>query len=403
MKITEVRTIVVEEYPNLTWVEVVTDEGLRGLGETFFGPDAVTAYIHETAAPYLVGKDPLQIERHWKELYGYYLRFGGSGAETRGASAIDMALWDILGQAAGLPLYELLGGRTRKSIRAYNTCGGYGYARKPIKGAIDNRDWSNTADAPGPYEDLDAFLHRADELALSLIDEGFTAMKIWPFDDYAVSSDGATISNADVDRGLEPFRKIRDAVGMKIDVALEMHSRWTLTAAKRIARAVEPFEPMWFEDPLRIDNFDALAEFARATRIPTIASELIAGKANFRALLEKHAVGYVMFDFGWVGGITEARKIAAMADAHHLPVAAHDCTGPVNLAVGVHFAVSQPNAMLQEVVRAYYSTWYGDLVTVLPRLEAGELLPIEGAGIGLSLQPGIAERADADVRTTTAR
>jgi L-alanine-DL-glutamate epimerase-like enolase superfamily enzyme len=157
---------------------------------------------------------------------------------------------------------------------------------------------------------------------------------------------------------------------------------------------------MWFEDPLRIDNIDALATFARSTRIPTIASELISGKAGFRPVLESGAFGYVMFDFGWVGGITEARKIAAMADAYHLPVAPHDCTGPVNLAVGVHFGVSQPNAMLQEVVRAYYHDWYGELVTALPRLDRGYLAPIEAPGIGTRLQPGIAQRADATVRVS---
>lgn len=401
MKVTEIRTLYMEEFPNLSWVEVITDEGVAGIGETIFGPDAVTAYIHETAAPYLLGKDPLQIERHWRELYGYYLRFRGLGAETRGASAIDIALWDILAQSSGKPLYELLGGRTRERIRAYNTCGGYGYARKPIVGTLDNQNWSNIGAGTGPYEDLEAFLHRPDELAVSLLEEGYTGMKIWPFDEYAVATDGNSISYEDLEKGSEPFRKIRDAVGMKMDIALEMHSRWNLTAAKRIARAVEVYEPMWFEDPLRIDNIDELAEFARSTRIPTIASELVSGKYGFREILEKHAFGYIMFDFGWVGGITEARKIAAMADAYHLPVAPHDCTGPINLAVGVHFGVSQPNAVLQEVVRAYYTDWYQEIATELPELERGFMRPTESPGIGTTLQPEMWSRPDATVRSSS--
>ena len=401
MRITAVRTISVGEFPNLTWLEIETDEGITGTGETFFGPEAVAAYVHETAAPYLIGKDPLHIERHWRELYGYYLRFGGLGAEQRGASAIDVALWDILGQSAGLPLHTLLGGRTRDAIRAYNTCGGYGYARRPIAGSLDNADWSNFGTAGGslgPYEDLEAFLHRPGELAESLVDEGFTAMKIWPFDTLAEPTDGTSLLPGDIDRGLEPLRKIRDAVGDRIDVALELHSRWSLPAAKRIARAAEDLEPMWFEDPLRVDSLSALVDFARSTRVPTIASELLSGKAVFRELIESHAFGYVMFDFGWCGGITEARKIAAMADAAHLPVAPHDCTGPINFAVGVHFGVSQPNAVLQEVVRAYYSDWFGELATDLPRLDRGLLYPLEGSGIGTRLQPEVTLRSDAAVR-----
>ena len=399
MKIKEVRTLTLREFPNLVWVEIATDEGLVGTGETFFGPEAVSAYVHETAAPYLIGKDPLQIEKHWTELYGYYLRFAGLGAETRAASAIDVALWDLLGQAANLPLYELLGGRTRPSITAYNTCAGYAYARRPIKGILDNTEWSNIGQ--GPYEDLDGFLNRADELACGLVEEGFTAMKMWPFDEYATASGGNRISLSDLNRGLEPFRKVRKAVGTKLEIALELHSRWALTPAQRIAQAAEEFEPLWYEDPLRMDNLGAVADFARSTRIPTIASELISNKFNFAQLLEMHVLGYVMFDFGWVGGISEARKIAAMADAYHLPVAPHDCTGPINLTVGVHFGVSQPNVVYQEVVRAYLSTWFGELVTGLPRLDKGQLYPVERPGIGIALNPDLWKRADAITRTTS--
>jgi galactonate dehydratase len=400
MKIVEIRTISLDEYPNLIWVEIQTDEGLVGTGETFFGPESVHCYVHESAAPYLLGKDPRDIELHWRELYGYYLRFGGLGTETRGASAIDNALWDILGQTAGLPLYALLGGRTRPSVRAYNTCAGYQYARKPIKGTLDNQQWFNVGSGVGPYEDLEAFRSCADELAHSLLEEGFTAMKIWPFDELAVATDGQAIPLTELDKGLQPFRKIRDAVGNRIEIALELHSRWTLTAAKRIARAAETYEPMWFEDPLRIDHVGVLADFARSTRIPTIASELLASKSSFAQVIATHAFGYIMFDFGWVGGITEARKISAMAEAHHLPVAPHDCTGPINFSIGVHFGVSQPNVVLQEIVRAYYSSWFGALVTELPRLERGYLYPLEKPGLGTALQPGIARRTDARVRVS---
>lgn len=399
MKITQVRTLILDEFPNLVWVEVTTDEGLVGTGETFFGANSVVAYIHEDAGPYLLGKDPLQIERHWRSMYGYYLRFRGLGAETRGASALDVALWDIFAQSSGKPLYSVLGGRTREKIRVYNTCAGYGYVRKPIVGQLDNREFSNISNQ-GAYEDLEAFLNRADELAASLIEEGYTAMKIWPFDQVAEPTEGQWITPQGIEQGLEPFRKIRDAVGMKIEVALEMHSRWNLTAAKRIARAAEEYEPMWFEDPLRIDNIDELAAFARSTRIPTTAGELVAGKYGFRELFEKHVFGNIMVDFGWCGGLTEAKKIAAMADAYHLPVAPHDCTGPINLAVGVHFSVSQVNVHIQEIVRAYYSDWYPRLSTELPRLDRGYLWPTESPGIGTRLQPEVWKRADAKVVIT---
>src|SRR6266542_4341897 len=255
----------------------------------------------------------------------------------------------------------------------------------------------------GPYEDLDAFLNRADELALSLVEEGYTGMKIWPFDAYAHASDGMYISPSDLDRALEPFRKIRRAVGNKIDIMVEFHSLWNLTAANGIAHALEQFEPFWYEDPVRVDGLTALAEFARRTRVPVCSSELLASRWGFRDLLAQVPVGVVMFDLCWVGGLSEGRKIAAMAEAWHLPVAPHDCVGPVTLTANVHLAVNAPNALIQEIVRASFFSWYRELVTDLPKVERGYIYPLQGPGLGTRLQPGVEKRKDATVRTTVAR
>ena len=225
MKVSQIETLRLGEFPNVLFVLVHTDEGLIGLGETFFGARVVEAYVHETIAPYLLGQDPLRIDRHADQLYGY-LGYQSSGAETRGNSALDIALWDIFGRATGQPLYQLLGGKSRDAIRTYNTCAGYRYVREAPRQEVDN--WGlpeQTAEATeGPYEDLDAFLNRADELAESLLSQGITGMKIWPFDPYAEASGGHYISDADLQKGLEPFRKIRETVGMKMDVMVEFHS-----------------------------------------------------------------------------------------------------------------------------------------------------------------------------------
>ncbi|SVE33526.1 uncharacterized protein METZ01_LOCUS486380, partial [marine metagenome] len=240
-------------------------EGISGLGETFFGVKAVEAYIHETAAPKLLGRDPLEIERISLDLTPY-VGFSGSGAETRGRSAIDVALWDIFGKVTEQPVFQLLGGLARKKIRTYNTCAGYRYVRN--RPDWDTSDWGLESPSEGPYEDLDAFLNRPDELALDLLGQGITGMKIWPFDHAAKDSDGYYISSESLDRCLEPFRKIRKAVGDKMDIMVELHSLWRLPAALKIAEALEPYNPYWYEDPVRMDSLPALARFAEATRVP---------------------------------------------------------------------------------------------------------------------------------------
>jgi len=395
MKVTRIETIRLDEFSNILFTRVYTDEGVVGLGETFFGARAVETYIHETVAPYLIGKDPLEIDRHARGLYGY-VGYRSTGVEMRGNSAIDIALWDLFGKASGQPLYQLLGGKTRDGIRIYNTCAGYRYVRGQPRQAVAN--WGIGAEvSQGPYEDLDAFLFRADDLALSLLEQGVTGMKIWPFDPYAEQSGGHYISAADLDRALEPFRKIRDAVGNAMDIMVEFHSLWDFPTARLICAELEPFKPCWYEDPVKSDNIDVLAELARSTRVPIAASESLATRWSYREVLERNAAGIVMVDLSWTGGISEARKIAHLAEIYQRPVMFHDCTGPVVLAASTHLSVNAPNALIQETVRAFYSGWYGELVTALPRIEGGMIFPATGSGHGIELLPELTSRADAHV------
>ena len=400
LTVTALETIQLGEFPNVLWARIYTDQGLVGLGETFFGPNAVAAYLHDSVAPYLIGKAALDIDLHSRRLSGY-LGFNSTGAEARGNSAIDLALWDLFGKATNLPVYQLLGGLSRDRLRIYNTCAGYRYIRAAPFQAVDNWGLPN-AGAGGPYEDLDAFLNRADELARSLLDQGISGMKIWPFDPYAEASGGHSISAADLRSALEPFRKIREAVGDAMDIMVELHSLWDLTTAKRIAAALEEFNPYWNEDPIKMDNQAAVAELARSTRVPICASETLSTRWSFRELLEQRAAGIVMLDVSWCGGLSEARKIAAMAEAYQLPVAPHDCTGPVVLMASVHLSMNATNALIQETVRAFYTGWYTELVTRLPKIEHGYVYPPEGPGLGTELVPGLEQRGDATVRISRA-
>lgn len=402
MKITRIETIAAESSPNMLWLQIHTDEGLVGLGETLFGPAAVAAHTHETIAPYLLGKDPRDIERHYQTLSST-MAHRAMGVETRAVSALDMALWDIFGQSVGLPIYRCLGGPVRDRIRIYNTCAGYDYGvrHRKVEGSAFSSHWGLRQNE-GPYEDLVAWLEqgRAGDVARSLLDMGITAMKIWPFDQFADETNGQHITPAQIERGLEPFRQIRDAVGMRMEIAVEFHWRWNLQSAIRIAEALEEVKPLWYEDPIRMDNADALATFARSTRVPTTASETLATRFAFRELLEKRAVGIVMIDPGWCGGISEARRIAALAETYHCPIAPHDCTGPVQFAVGTHLCLATPNAMIQEGVRAFYRGWYEDVVTTLPQVEGGYVSVSEAPGLGMQLQPAFLARPDVTIRAS---
>jgi galactonate dehydratase len=401
MRVRRIETVRIDEFPNLVYILLHADDGRFGLGETFFFSEAVETHVHAVLADYLLGADPAQIERHAAALRGY-VGAAASGAETRAASAVDIALWDLRGKVLGQPLCDLLGGRSREQIRTYNTCAGERYVRagQALSQSVSN--WGLPAGrATGAHEDLEAFLDRPGELARSLIDDGITGMKVWPFDPYAEATMGHDISARELSLALEPIRKVRETVGQTIDLMVELHAMWDVAAACRIVDALAEFDLFWIEDPVRGTSPDALAEVQRATQVPIAAGETLAGLADFRDMLARDAARIMIFDVGWVGGITAARKVAALAEAHERPIAPHDCTGPVVYAAAAHLSVHLPNAILQESVRAFWDGWYRDLVTALPEIEQGMLSPPSGPGLGLELRPEVFERSDVHIRSTT--
>jgi L-alanine-DL-glutamate epimerase-like enolase superfamily enzyme len=186
-----------------------------------------------------------------------------------------------------------------------------------------------------------------------------------------------------------------------MDIMVEFHSLWRLVPAMTIARALAPFDTFWHEDPIKMDSLGSLKRYAEASIAPICASETLGSRAAFRDLLETGVAGIVMLDLSWCGGLSEARKIAAMAEAWHLPVAPHDCTGPVVLAASTHLSLNAPNALVQESVRAYYRTWYRDLVTAVPEVKDGMITVPPGPGLGLELLPDLLKRNDATIRSSS--
>ncbi len=360
--------------PNWVWVRVHTDSGLVGLGETYPRNEVEASMVHSTIAGLLLGRDPRDIERIWADLYRTFDFQVTGGAEMRALSAIDLALWDLLGKALGQPVYRLLGGKSNSEVRLYNTC------------------------FPHKYD----FTKEPDKIMRELIDRyGIKAIKIWPFDRAALRNQHEYITGADLEEGLYPVRLLRDKFANEIEILMEFHSGWDLTSAIRIAKALEPYRPMWLEDMLLPGNFEQYRQLAEATSIPLTLSERLAGRMQFLRLLESRAARYVMFDVTWCGGLSEARKIANMAEAFELPVAPHTAGGPLLFYASTHLATALTNLAIQESCQVFYeSTW--------PTMLSNPLVPKDGAvrvpelpGFGMEIKPEVWTHPAAVTRATT--
>ncbi len=367
MKITKIETIRVAEQTQVIWVQVHTDTGLIGLGETWYAPTVVEAAIHDWFGPLVIGRDPASIERHWEAMFRLSDHAGYGGAEMRAISAIDIALWDLKGQVAGLPIYELLGGAVRKKIRVYAT-------GMPYEGAAD--------------------------VARALLDEGIVAMKGGPTIPLAIASDGQFLSPKELNLALKPIRDIRDAVGMDMQIANDAHGKWALPVAIRIAQAMDPYEMMWQEDLMPLLNPEALARLQAATEAPICISERLLTRWQLRHFIENGSARIVMPDLIWTGGISETYKIAILASAHQVPFAPHDATGPVNIFACSHICYCSPNAMMQEHVPAYFKGWYREFVDPNLDIREGFLHASENPGLGTRLKQNVRDRSDASIRVS---
>ena len=392
MKITQVETIRYPAQPNILWVRLHTDTGLVGLGETYYLPGAVESVVHDMIVDFLVGQSPFDRERIWDAVFSWANFFGYAGAEMRALSAVDIALWDLLGQATGQPIYNLLGGACRSEIAIYNTCVN-----------------------AGRFRDQDGFLEKPAELARDLLSHGIKAMKIWPWDQFApqlkgrvpmgpagwsaVGPSGAYISAQNIEKGLRSVRQIRDAVGSEMEILIEGHSRWDLNCAIRIARALEPFDVLWMEDMIKPDNAADLRRLAESTSVPLSVSERLITRFAFRDVLESKAARIIMPDLIWTGGITEGHKIAILADTYHLPIAPHDCTGLVTLFANMHLCAASPNAMILETVRSFYQGgWYEQAYTHGIEIESGIAKIPQRPGLGTQLRQSLLEDKAIQVR-----
>ncbi|MGI9481257.1 MAG: mandelate racemase/muconate lactonizing enzyme family protein [Hyphomicrobiales bacterium] len=400
MKITAIRTIRTDARPSVIWVEIDTENGLTGLGETWFGAGAVEADIHERIAPLILGGNASEIDALNKKMRPY-VGFAGTGAEMRALSAVDVALWDIAGKAAGKPLHALLGGACREKIKVYNTCAGPDYVSKTSEVKPGNFGLPGEGGKARTYEDLDAFLNRADELASDLLSTGISSMKIWPFDFAAGAADGMDISAADLKMALAPFEKVRKAHGNTMRLKAELHGLWSLPAAQKICSALEPLEIDWVEDPVWMDRFTDLSALGASTSAPLAGGETLGGLGQIRSALEAEALSTLIVDVTWGGGITFGREAAALAGKYSKPIAFHDCSGPVTLVGSTHLALSCQNVNEQEIARAFYYGWYHEYVDALPQIEKGFITVPNGAGLGLTLAPDLVNRKCVSVRTSS--
>ena len=358
MKITEIRTIPVSRY---LFVQVYTDEGITGLGESgAWGYLEASEQAVETFKRYLIGQDPLRIEHHWQYLYRWsHFR----GAAIMGAlSAIDIALWDIAGKHFGVPSYQLLGGKCRDKARVYFH----------VKGATTEELVQGCVDAKA---------------------QGFTAVgHLTPFLDSSRDLPYFKTHAQKMRDAIDTVRQYREAVGNEVDLCIEIHRRLTPSEAIVLARGIEAFHPFFYEDPILPDSFDAMALVAENIHIPIATGERLHTIYEFEALLSRGAVQYVRPDVCMAGGISHSKKIAALAEAHHVGVVPHNPLSPVSTAACLQLAACIPNFALQEYPTGEQVPPKSEIVKSPIRLEDGFLIIPDAPGIGIELAEDAQDR-----------
>ena len=375
MKIKDLKVFIVGNPPPsfggryFIFVKLIADNGIEGVGEVYcdsFGPRAMTAMIEDVFGRYVRGTDPFHIESLWRKVYssGYSQRPDPSLVGV--LSGIEIALWDILGKALEKPIYELIGGKVHEKLRSYT----YIY--------------------PEPGED-ESIYHNAElsaERAAQYVKQGFTALKFDPVTPYT-AFDPRQPSLEALDRAEKFCRLLREAVGSKADLLFGTHGQFTASGAIRLAKRIEPYDPLWFEEPTPPEMPEEMALVARGTSIPVATGERLCTKYEFSRVLENRAASILQMALGRVGGIWEAKKIAALAETHYAQIAPHLYCGPIEAAANIQYAASLPNFLILESIRTF-GGFYAELLNKPIRWEGGYVIPPSEPGLGIELNEKVA-------------
>ncbi len=371
MKVTGIQTILLDNIQpyrggsKWLFIKLTTDEGIVGLGERVTGGArnlaSQIALLDDLCEQFVIGESPFQVERIWQRMFASRHDYRHPGMDSTPAiSAIEMALWDIIGKATNQPIYNLLGGQYHEKLRAY--------AYMPSEGI-----WENPA--------------RAGEVARQLVAEGYTACKIDPFSpSFPLPRD---IPLKMLRHAAKIFRHIRDAVGDELEVGIGTHGQFSTAGAIRAAKIFEEYYPAWFEEPVPPENVEEMARVAAQTSIPIAAGERLATKYEFARLIEKQAAGIIQVDVGQCGGILESKKIAAIAEAHYALIAPHMYVGPIAAAAAIQLDTCSPNFLVQEYnVNELHSEIFVEPI----RVENGYITPPSGPGLGVELDEAVVKR-----------
>ncbi len=403
MKITRLKTAVVEGNFDWTFVRLETDTGLHGLGECFFAP-GLTAMLRDLE-PVILGEDPRDVRRLFRKLQWAASGAGSvAGCVYNAITGIEAALWDIVGQALGAPIYQLLGGKFRDQVRIYADCHG-GEGLESLDSVLRSRaaSWANDngshkpsdyfgSDGDKPTASPEMYAKRAAEMAA----QGFTALK---FDidvpnPHRRDRHNRSLGNEELDYMLSLIAAARKAVGLSVDIAVDCHWRFNLADARRIAAGCEPFKLLWLEDALPPWSVDGFRELKLSSNTPISTGENLYLFEGFRSLIQKECLSVVSPDLQKVGGLTEARRIAEYADSYNVGLAPHNISSPIGTMASAHFCAAMPNFLALEYHASEVPFW-DDLVA--DRSEAGlinngYITVTEKPGLGITLNEEVARR-----------
>ena len=380
MKITELKTFIVGNPPPyhggryFIFVKLTTNTGITGIGEVYtasFGPNALKAMIDDVFEHHVLGSDPFQIETLWRNVYGRGYSQRPDISLMGVLSGLECALWDIVGKAVNKPIYALLGGKVHERLRSYTyiypkISEGHAYTDSPV------------------YRDPDA----AAERAIDYMKQGFTAVKFDPAGAYS-TFDPRQPSLEKLEISEQFCKKIRAAVGTKCDLLFGTHGQFTTSGAIRLARKLEAYDPLWFEEPVPPEMPEEMAKVARQTTIPIAAGERLTTKYEFARLLQTGAASILQMALGRVGGILEAKKIAGMAEAHYAQIAPHLYCGPIEGAANIQISACSPNFLILEIIEQW-GGFHGDLLKKPIRWDDGYVIPPTEPGLGVELNEDVA-------------